>query len=294
MADERITSEPVRVPAMKRASWGAIIAGVVIILMIQMILWTLGLAIGLAAADPGDGNWQGLGIGAIIWLVLSTLIALFVGGWATGRLAGVPRRIDGALHGLVAWGVANILALYLVSSAVGAMFGGAASLLQFGVQQAPTERAAQQMPMTRQQVILEARSLVEDRPAEGLSEEQRARAQQQLESNINQMLPEGEGEVDQQQQQEVVSTLVQATELSEDEARQKVNEWIDRYEMTQQVRTSVREVAGEASERAPEALDISAQAALWSFLSLLLGGAASALGGMLGAPKDITTTRGNW
>ena len=283
MSEERIISpnEPARVPAMKRASWGAIFAGVVVILMIQMILWLLGLAIGLAAASPQDGNWQGLGIGAIVWLVISTIIALFIGGWATGRLAGVPRRIDGALHGIVAWGTSTILALYLVSSAVGAVFGGAMSVLQTAARKAPMQQ--------------KARSLIQSRPAQGANEQQRQQAQQRLDAAIDRMLPEDtQAQVPQQQRQEVVAILTESTEMNEDEASQKVDQWVNSYRRAEQLQTGARQVAQQAQEAAPEALDISAQAAFWSFLALLIGAAAAALGGLLGAPKDVVTTRGNW
>jgi hypothetical protein len=297
MSEERIISpnEPARVPAMKRASWGAIIAGVVVILMIQMILWLLGLSIGLAAASPQDGNWQGLGIGAIIWLVISTIIALFIGGWATGRLAGVPRRIDGALHGIVAWGTSTILALYLVSSAVGAVFGGAMSVLQTAARKAPMQQIVRQAPMTQEQIQQEARSLIQSRPAQGANEQQRQQAQQRLDAAIDRMLPEDtQAQVPQQQRQEVVAILTESTEMNEDEASQKVDQWVNSYRRAEQLQTGARQVAQQAQEAAPEALDISAQAAFWSFLALLIGAAAAALGGLLGAPKDVVTTRGNW
>lgn len=51
-------------------------------------------------ADPIRGSTAG---GAIRFAI-SSIITLFAGGWVGGRLAGVPRRTDSFLHGLVTWG----------------------------------------------------------------------------------------------------------------------------------------------------------------------------------------------
>jgi len=53
------------------------------------------------------------------------VIALGAGGYAAARVAGVHDRFDGLVHGLVVWGVTLILTLYLLTSAVGGIIGGA-------------------------------------------------------------------------------------------------------------------------------------------------------------------------
>src|SRR5436189_1106352 len=84
--------------AIKRISWGAIIAGVVVALVVQMVFSLLGMGIGMGAIDPMDTNpVQGLGIGALVWWVASMLISLFTGGYVAGRLAGMPRNEEGIL-----------------------------------------------------------------------------------------------------------------------------------------------------------------------------------------------------
>src|ERR1700752_5113977 len=65
-----------------RISWGGIWAGVLTVLGTLLFLTTLGLAIGVSAADPGNTDASALGIGAAIWSGLSLLIALFIGGMA--------------------------------------------------------------------------------------------------------------------------------------------------------------------------------------------------------------------
>ena len=104
--------EPRRPPVVRRISWGAIIAGVVVVLVVQMALMLLGLAIGTATIDPAAADTPGayaLGVGGAWWLA-TTAIAVFVGGWVAGRLAGMPSRTDGTLHGVITWAAATLVA----------------------------------------------------------------------------------------------------------------------------------------------------------------------------------------
>lgn len=113
----------------RRISWGAIIAGLIVTLVCQMLLTMLGVAIGAATVDPMQEQrpLEGLGIGAAIWWIVSSLISLFLGACVAGRLAGVPRKGDGALHGIVMWGAATLITFLLVGTALGGLFGGAFS-----------------------------------------------------------------------------------------------------------------------------------------------------------------------
>ena len=110
-----------------RMSWQAVFAGVTIAIAIQIVLGLLGTGIGLSLVDPVEGTTpsaSGLGIGAGIWWVLSTIIALGAGSYAAARIAGLVERFDGMVHGIVIWGVTLIITLYLLTSAVGSIIGG--------------------------------------------------------------------------------------------------------------------------------------------------------------------------
>ena len=111
-----------------RLSWGAIFAGVVIAVAVQLVLGILGAGIGLTMVDPVEGTTPGaagFGIGAGIYWLVTTILALGAGGYAAARVAGVHERFDALVHGLVVWGVTLILTLYLLTSAVGGIIGGA-------------------------------------------------------------------------------------------------------------------------------------------------------------------------
>lgn len=111
-----------------RMSWGAVLAGVVIAVAVQLVLGILGAGIGLTMVDPVEGTTPGaagFGIGAGLYWLVTTVVALGAGGYAAARVSGVTERFDALIHGLVVWGVTLILTLYLLTSAVGGIIGGA-------------------------------------------------------------------------------------------------------------------------------------------------------------------------
>lgn len=132
--DRPYVSDPVpttsRVP-LKGMSWGAVIAGALVALMTTLLLTLLFAGIGLTSLNPASDQTplQGLGTGSIVAIVITNLLSLFLGGWVTGRLARLPRRGDNFLHGVLTWTVLTLLTLFLVTSAVGRLVGGATSLL---------------------------------------------------------------------------------------------------------------------------------------------------------------------
>lgn len=135
------TTEP---RAVRRISWGAIFAGVVIALVVQLVLGILGLGIGASTIDPiSESNpVSGVGVGAGIWFAVSLLLALFAGGYVAGRMAGIPRHQDGLLHGLLTWGLTTLLMFYLLTTTVGGLIGGTARVLGRGLSTAGAGIAA--------------------------------------------------------------------------------------------------------------------------------------------------------
>lgn len=112
----------------RRVSWGAIFAGVTIAVAVQLVLGILGTGIGLSMVNPAEGTTPGgtgFGIGAGVYWLITTVVALGAGGYAAARLSGVTEKFDALAHGLVVWGVTLILTLYLLTSAVGGIIGGA-------------------------------------------------------------------------------------------------------------------------------------------------------------------------
>ncbi len=116
----------------RRISWGAIFGGVILVVAVQLLLSLLGAGIGLDTVNTNAGTTpdaSSLGIGAGAWWIISSIIALAFGGYAAAWLAGIELRWDGVLHGLITWGIASLLTVYLLSSAIGGIIGGSASAL---------------------------------------------------------------------------------------------------------------------------------------------------------------------
>lgn len=119
---------PVLRESVANISWGSIFAGVAIALSLHLVLNLLGLAIGAGVIDPAQNDTptaSSLSMGSVIWVIVSGIIAAFVGGYVASRLSGRVIRSTGALHGLTSWAVTTIVVFYLLSTSVGALVGGA-------------------------------------------------------------------------------------------------------------------------------------------------------------------------
>jgi hypothetical protein len=135
-----------------RISWGAIFAGAVVALAIQLVLTLIGGAIGLATWNPATGQSPSsmtLGIGAALWLVISSLISLFMAGYVAGRLGGT---FNGWLHGLATWATVTTFTLMLLATAAGGLVGAASGLSAFAVSNSDKISRGQLPPTIQQQV----------------------------------------------------------------------------------------------------------------------------------------------
>ncbi|MHB0912456.1 MAG: hypothetical protein ACYC2Y_03280 [Armatimonadota bacterium] len=119
--------------------WGPVWAGLVIALGIQFVLSALGAALALSAYDVTSPNFaQDVSVFLSIWIGISLLIALFVGGWIAGRGGALLGMTAGWLQGTVVWALAVIFSLIVggaitgnllrsVSNVVPALAGGGAA-----------------------------------------------------------------------------------------------------------------------------------------------------------------------
>jgi hypothetical protein len=115
--------------AMSRVSWGAIWAGIFVAMFFQLLLGLLGLAVGLTAIDVDQRiNTTGIGVATGIWMLITTLVAVFLGSFTAGRLAGLSAKYDGLLHGVVTLAFLVVLSLFLATSGISSAIGGAFSL----------------------------------------------------------------------------------------------------------------------------------------------------------------------
>lgn len=111
-----------------RTDWGAIWGGAFTFIAIWSVFGALGFAIfshttTANAAVPAAGQGYGFGI----WVIILTIIAMYVAGRETGRFAAVSTRHDGLIHGMIMFGLAVVGALIITSLGGAALSNGAAA-----------------------------------------------------------------------------------------------------------------------------------------------------------------------
>jgi hypothetical protein len=269
----------------KRMSWSAVFAGVVVVLIVQLALSLLGMGIGMTTVDPQQqGGMPGattFGIGAAIWWMVTTLIAVGAGGWVAGRLAGMPRRIDGLLHGLITFGFATLLLFYLVTSTAASLIGGtfsAAGNVLSAAGQGAGGVASQISSQVSDQALSTVRGEIESALREAGVNPQRVNLEQEAREIGRQLI---QGELTQQDLERTATEMARRTGIPPEQARSQLQEWQQSYQ----------QALGQAEQQARQAADVAAstaaQAGIWSFVALLIGGVAGAVGGMIGTPRDL-------
>lgn len=308
----------------KRIFWGAVFAGVVVVLVTQLLLAVLGVAFGAGAIDPlQQGNpLRGLGLGSAIWLVVTALISLFAGGWVSGRLAAVNSRIDSLLHGVVTWGLATLVSFILITNLVAGIVTGTANMagdvLGFAGQGvkavAPqiADAVGQQIGIDNLQLSdlrQEAKKMLTQTRKEDLQPGNIERSAEkmgtmakdtagdmarnpqmagpEIDSLVDRVLAEGKTVIEAADREALVNVLVARTEMSREAAGRTVDNW---QTSLAQLKDKAGEVVQQVEDKALVAADTAArevsQAAVWVFVALLLGLGAAAGGGWLGTPDS--------
>jgi hypothetical protein len=99
-------------------NWGAIWAGVFTFAAIWSVFGALGMAIFASAAKANAARpVSGMNVGESIWMIVLTIIAMYVAGLITGRLAAVTTSNEGVAHGQAMFGLSVVSLLVLVAIA---------------------------------------------------------------------------------------------------------------------------------------------------------------------------------
>lgn len=282
----------------RRVSWGALFAGVVVALVVELVFTLLGLGIGLGSIKPASEAqpFSGIGIGAAIWLGLTTLIALFIGGWVTAKLAGSVRGLNGVLHSIVMWGLVSLLSFYLMTTAIGALVGGAASVIGKGLSAVTTgvaavapqagnviEKQLAERGITVDKMLNEAKQLT-GRGAGAGAGGGAATEDQDLKQALQRVFTSGQTSVSPADKEALVNALAARTNMSRPDAEKKVDSWIQEYQQTAQAVQETRQQALQTSEQALEGLS---KASIWIFVLMVLEAALAAWGGWLGSSREL-------
>src|SRR6185312_14608482 len=108
-----------------RVNWGAIWAGVFTFVAIWSVFGVLGMAIFASNANPNaTAPVTGQSAGMAVWAIILTIIAMYVAGLETGRLATVSTRHDGLIHGMIMFGLSVVAAIILTVLGGALLSGG--------------------------------------------------------------------------------------------------------------------------------------------------------------------------
>lgn len=116
-------------PLRSRVSWGAIFAGAVMAMAVYLVFTLLGGAIGLSVSNDTDA--ETLSTGAGVWAVVTTIIALFVGGWVTSQCTVGENKMEAVVHGIITWGIVLFMTMWLVTAGMSSGFSAMWGLASF-------------------------------------------------------------------------------------------------------------------------------------------------------------------
>jgi hypothetical protein len=115
-------------------SWGAVWAGVLIALGMEVLFTAFGFFVGFGmyhwdAANP----WAGVSAWSTIWYFITIGWSMFFGAWCAARLSSNPIPGDGILHGITTWGFATTATMFVVALASWALFKEGIGVLSMAV-----------------------------------------------------------------------------------------------------------------------------------------------------------------
>ncbi len=275
----------------RRISWAAIIGGVILVVTTQLLLSLLGVGIGLDTVNTNAGTTPGagsLGLGAGAWWIITSIIALAFGGYAAAWMAGIELRWDGVLHGLITWGIATLLTVWLLSSAIGGVIGGGASAIGglasaagSGVKDAaqPIAQATGVTPDVLQQQAQAYLKPTDTDPATMSPQD----AQKEVASNL---VTYARGGADAgPAKSRIIAIMAAQQHISTDQASKQFDD----------AQAKLQQQKAQAIQTAKNAADATATAAAHTsfaaFADLLIGAIAAAIGGSLAVQRRMQVAR---
>ena len=308
----------------RAVSWGAVIAGMVMAVVVQLVLGLLGTGVGLSTIDPmhyGSPDASTFGMGAGIWWVVSSIVALFVGGWVAGHLSSSTEATSSMLHGLLTWGLATLVTVYLLASLVGSVFRGGATVAGKTADLAGAGISAAAGPVkdfakgqmdangisldgmkSQIQQLLAQTGKPELQPGALAGQAKDAMGQigaagssgaapaSDLEGTLQKIITSGKATLDQGDRDSIVNVVMARTGVSRAEAEQRADAWTKQY---QDARAQFQQRKDEAEAKARQVADATASAsskgAFGAAIALILGAIAAALGGMAARRKAVVT-----
>lgn len=203
-----------------RVSWGAIFAGAIVAVALTVLIGFLGLGIGFGNLDLNQGDAvNGAPKATLIWWAVTSIVATGIGGFVAARLAGIPRGVTGALHGLAVWAVATLATLWLATTAVGVVLGVATTVVN------TTTKVATTAIGTTGKLVVGAGGAVIPSPSQNDANSAKARVQSEAAGVLKSA---GVGQSNLNQAEGAVGTAARNIAIQPSTADQEINRLIDR------------------------------------------------------------------
>jgi hypothetical protein len=294
-------------------SWGAVAAGAAAAAALSLILLILGVGLGLSSVSPWAHAGAGataMGVSTIVWLTFTQLLASGMGGYLAGRLRTRWTEVHAdevyfrdTAHGFLAWAVSSLATAALLTSVIGSIVGSgvqAGASMASGVASAAGAatsacmasegeggsmayfvdslfRSTEATPAATPESTPSTTASVPSGPsmaggdASNRIDEREAMEIARIFMNLSLSEPLPAEDV-----RHVGQMVAQRTGLSQAEAEKRVTDTYARAQAeVQQAETAAREAADTARKA-------SAYAALWLFVSLLVGAFFASLAATFG------------
>lgn len=293
--------------------WGAVFAGAAGAASLSLILLVLGVGLGLSSVSPWSSQGvsaETFGVSTIAWITFTQLAASGLGGYLAGRLRHRWGRVHtdevyfrDTAHGFLAWSIAMLATAGMLTAAIGTIVGGGAKAGATAVVAAPaTATAASAAGLSpdyfvdtlfRRVGAATAVSAPASSPDGGTFAPDGAAvvpsgSETAVAAPVRQEAPPtaevvrifanaaSANALPVEDARYLGQLVAQRTGLGQQEAERRVTEAFARL---QAKAMAAREQAKEATDKARSA---SAKAALWGFISLLIGAFVASFMGTLG------------
>ena len=273
--------------------WGAIIAGTVAALALQVVLMMLGAGLGLAIYNPitDENPIADLGTGAAVIQGLAAVVSLWAGGWVAGRFTGRAGLKVGCLHGFMVWCLATVAAIVVTTVGAGWALGDLSKIVGGGLSMAgkPLAAAAGGATDLAKNSLERSGGMLGSFVEEGLSNVARGksaadgiRAKRELSFAVTRLFT-GDSATMADNQQAVVTLLVDNQGMSGADARKMVEGWSAAY---QNLKADLEAAKAKLELRAREMAEKTATTlsilSLCAFAAFVIGAVSATMGGKHG------------
>lgn len=280
----------------RAVSWGAILAGAAGAAALSLLLLVLGTGLGFSFVSPwaNDGaSIKTLGVSTIAWVTFTQLVAAGLGGYLAGRLRAKWTDVHAdevyfrdTAHGFLAWSIATLATALLLGSVLGGIASGgakvgasvaqgvASSAAKAGAAVANTDNAGAGMRYALDSLF---RRTV-NAPANAQSGLAPAQERPAPIAEVTRIFMNAihTGSLPAEDTQYLGQLVARRTGLNQPEAEQRVTATFTR------IKSAVDEAQTQARQTADQARKTSAYAAIWLFISLLVGAFVASFSATLG------------